>query len=84
MEKLELPHMAYAYSGRCGEGQVVQIFAGDRTLYGCRGSQTADRLNEEIGVNKAQAAAMMGGVEYGWNSPQADPNNYYPDGRYKL
>ena len=40
-----------------------------------------DELNGELGVTKAQAAAMLGGVMKGWASPAADPKNYDEQGQ---
>ena len=38
--------------------------------------QTADVLNSDMGVTRAQAAAMLAGATLGWTSPAADPNRY--------
>ena len=43
--------------------------------------QTADVLNSNMGVTRAQAAAMLAGVTQGWTSPAADPNRYNERGR---
>lgn len=43
--------------------------------------QTADVLNGDMGVTRAQAAAMLAGVTQGWTSPAADPNRYNERGR---
>lgn len=41
----------------------------------------ADALNDQIGVTRAQAAAMLAGSMFGWACPGADPDNYDEQGR---
>lgn len=36
----------------------------------------ANELNEDLGVSKAQAKAMIAGSVSGWAAPAADPKNY--------
>ena len=43
---------------------------------GVTGQEGADLLNREMGVTKAQAAAMLAGATQGWASPAADPAYY--------
>lgn len=40
-----------------------------------------DELNSELGVTKAQAAAMLAGAMRGWDAPAADPKNYDTQGK---
>lgn len=40
-----------------------------------------DELNSEMGVSKAQAAAMLAGATLGWATPAADPKNYDEQGQ---
>ena len=47
---------------------------------GVSGQEGADALNEQIGVTRAQAAAMLAGSMSGWACPSADPANYDEDG----
>ena len=39
-----------------------------------------DAYNRTGGVSQAQAAAMLAGSLFGWNTPAADPENYDEDG----
>lgn len=78
--KTELP--AYCYSVSPYTGQAVRIIKGERVLWGVRGHETADAMNRALGVTRRQQAAMVGGVSYGWDSPQADPENYNAAGLY--
>ena len=43
--------------------------------------QTADVLNDDMGVTRAQAAAMLAGATLGWTSSAADPSRYNKRGR---
>ena len=43
--------------------------------------QTADALNANMGVTRAQAVAMLAGSMFGWTVPAADPKNYNAQGR---
>lgn len=40
-----------------------------------------DEWNSEMGVTKAQAAAMLGGALLGWDTPAANPQNYDEQGQ---
>lgn len=75
-----LPEMCYTTSPYTG--CTVQIIRGDRCLYGICGQEHASVLNDHLHLTRQQVAAMIGGVKYGWHSPQADPANYGPRGRY--
>ena len=48
---------------------------------GVSGREGADALNEQIGVTRAQAAAMLAGSMFGWACPGADPANYDAQGK---
>ena len=47
---------------------------------GMTGQEGADLLNEQSGVTKAQAAAMLAGATQGWASRSADPASYDTQG----
>lgn len=40
-----------------------------------------DEYNEQLGVTKAQEAAMLAGATLGWDAPAADPKNYDEHGQ---
>lgn len=42
----------------------------------------ADGHNSEMGVTKAQEAAMLGGIINGWQTPSANPQNYNEQGKF--
>lgn len=48
---------------------------------GCTSQKLVDELNSEMGVTKAQAAAMLAGATRGWATPAADPKNYDEQGQ---
>lgn len=45
-----------------------------------KNKELADGHNAEMGVTKAQAEAMLGGITNGWQTPSADPKNYNEQG----
>ncbi len=81
-----LPLVCY---GKVPEKRAVVMF--ERGFDGYRSASFAtkgrtsqklvDELNGELGVTKAQAAAMQGGATQGWASPAADPKNYDEQGQ---
>ena len=81
-----LPAVCY---GKVPEKRAIVMF--ERGFDGYRSAPFAakrgtsrklvDELNGELGVTKAQAAAMLGGVMKGWASPAADPKNYDEQGQ---
>lgn len=75
-----LPEFCYVVSPY--SGCTVQIWRGENALFGIKGQERADEMNRRKGITKQQVAAMVGGVEHGWTSPQADPANYDSKGRY--
>lgn len=81
-----LPKMCY---GKVLEKRAIVTFErgvdGYRPAYAVTKGRTSqklvDELNSELGVNKAQAAAMQGGAILGWDTPAADPKNYDEQGQ---
>lgn len=73
---------AYAYARSRYTNNIVRIVRGERTLFGVVEQEAVDTLNDAAGVTRAQAAAMYGGVLFGWDSPMADPKNYNEAGAY--
>ena len=81
-----LPAVCY---GKVPEKRAIVMF--ERGFDGYRSASFAtkgrtsqklvDELNGELGVTKAQAAAMLAGVMQGWASPAADPKNYDEQGQ---
>ena len=81
-----LPLICY---GKVPEKRAIVMF--ERGFDGYRSASFAtkgrtsqklvDELNGELGVTKAQAAAMQGGATQGWASPAADPKNYDEQGQ---
>lgn len=75
----ELPEMCYALDEV--EKRVILIKRGEQGFYKTNWpagytQEMVDKLNEKIGVTKAQAEAMIAGSMFGWDVPAADPNNY--------
>lgn len=69
-------------------GEIVIVHRGvkgytptSRYPEGMSSQEGADALNAQIGVSRAQAAAMLAGSMFGWACPGADPTNYDEQGR---
>lgn len=77
----KLPQKVYCIGPHTGEPCV--IWAGERCYYGVPLSEHVEELNKALGVTPDQVAAMIGGVEHGFDSPYSDPDNYFSDGVYK-
>lgn len=81
-----LPEKCFAAAMDTGETVVIIKGAdgweptGQHPPEGMTGQEGADLLNEEMGVTKAQAAAMLAGATQGWASPAADPAHYDAQG----
>lgn len=51
-----------------------------KDLYECA---DYNKLNEKMGVTKAQERAMKAGSMFGWDCPASNPANYNEDGTLK-
>lgn len=81
-----LPAVCY---GKVPEKRAIVMF--ERGFDGYRSASFAtkgrtsqklvDELNGEMGVSKAQAAAMLAGAMRGWADPAANPKNYNEQGQ---
>ena len=83
------PHFAERLPDMCfsvlpGDGSLICIQRGESGYQVSEGSSEkpeqnrymADYRNRCRGISKAQEQAMLGGVQFGWDSPAADPKNY--------
>lgn len=81
-----LPKVCY---GKVPEKRAIVMFergfdgwrSASAVAKGRTSQKLVDEWNNELGVSKAQAAAMQGGATLGWDSPAADPKNYDDQGR---
>ncbi len=81
-----LPKKCFAALEATGEIVIVQrgvkgYTPTNQRPEGRTGQEGADALNAQIGVCKAQSAAMLAGSLFGWTCPGADPANYDAQGR---
>lgn len=82
-----LPWRCYTVIPSTGDLIVVQ--KGEKGYFRTELSQqsreenqkTADKYNKEMGITKAQEAAMRSGSMFGWHTPAADPQNYDAAGK---
>lgn len=87
-EKPMLPEKCYAADR---DGKIVLVEYGERgwlpTEYSAAdresGKVIANKLNAELGVTKAQAAAMVAGLMYGWSCLDSNPKRYDENGMLK-
>ena len=85
----KLPEMCY--SVLAGFDKLIRINAGEMGYYAINPSskhivrveELADKMNEKMGVTRAQRAAMETGSMFGWEVPGADPDFYNEDGSIK-
>lgn len=76
-----LPNKCFTYDAEVNAVVVIEKgvpgweLAG-RHLNGMSGQEKADQLNQEDGVTKIQATAMLAGATLGWAAPEADPASY--------
>lgn len=82
-----LPEQCYVYLPTSQEIGIVKkgemgYYRSDLSpVYGQDGKTFVDELNQQGGVTKAQAAAMLAGSMFGWQVPGADPKNYDDNGQ---
>lgn len=86
MPQPELPEKCFAALEATGETIIVHRGVMGYTPTGqypvdMSGQEGADALNVQIGVTRAQAAAMLFGSMFGCACPGADPANYDAQGR---
>ena len=81
-----LPLVCY---GKVPEKKAIVMFvrgsdnwrSASHVTKGRTSQKLVDELNGELGVTKAQAAAMLAGAMRGWATPAADPKNYDEQGQ---
>lgn len=74
----------YCYTKSILTGKTIIIQRGQSGYYDTDYADlNADDLNTQLGVTKAQAAAMLVGSMFGWDTPGADPDRYDEDGKPK-
>lgn len=81
-----LPKKCFAALEATGETVIIHRGAKGYTPTGqhpegVSGQEGADALNGQLGVTRAQAAAMLAGSIFGWACPSADPANYDEHGK---
>lgn len=81
-----LPQKCYSVLESTGELILLERGKQGYTLAGVKGEnmpprESADHLNEAMGVTKAQEAAMSAGSMFGWDTPAADPKHYDENGK---
>lgn len=82
----DLPEVCYSILPSTGD--VIIIKHGESGYYRCEYStedkafnrEFANDRNANLGVSKAQVAAMLAGSMYGWDVPAADPKSYDENG----
>ena len=81
-----LPDRCYVYLAT--ENAICIVQKGEHGYYKTdlvpesreEGKQIADGYNHNLGIPKRQAAAMVAGSMFGWETPAADPNSYDENG----
>lgn len=76
-----------------GTGDIVNIARGIKGYYPSDWNQpgnrtynreTAENANQQLGVTKAQEAAMLAGSMFGWDCPAAHPQLYDAQGKLRV
>lgn len=80
-EPQALPYQCYSVLPSSGE--LIMLRRGQQGYFpvvasmpSCSNRERADRLNREVGITKAQEAAMVAGSLFGFDAPAARPENY--------
>ena len=71
----------YCFGTYLTTGETILLMKGERGYRPCANQRPAEELNAELGVTKAQAAAMSMGSIAGFDVPGADPDAYDEDGK---
>lgn len=80
MDRGELPEFCFATNQ--ATGKTITVRRGEKGYYPSRYEDIpADELNADLGVTKAQAAAMSWGSLVGWESPLANPASFDEEGK---
>ena len=82
-----LPDKCYALN----DTNIVEVHKGVEGYYATSMSEETfeaaeikvRQLNEELGVTRPQAMAMVAGSMFGWDKPAANPDNYNENGKLK-
>lgn len=74
---MRVPELCYTTHPQTG-GKIIAVKRGDPIGYAYRMGdewtrQRADQANGELGVSPAQREAMVAGMLYGWDRPEASP-----------
>jgi hypothetical protein len=72
--KSQLPALAFATLAVTGA--TIAIVRGESRYERIHTTHSADELNRQHGVTRAQARAMLAGVLIGWRARLADPDRY--------
>lgn len=87
-EPKETPLPRYCFSNLPSTGEIIKIVRYEKGYVplgimpkASADNYRADSLNADIGVSKAQAAAMTAGSMFGWDCPAAKPKNYDQNGK---
>jgi hypothetical protein len=75
-----LPDVCYVFEPSVGYG-LCALKRGTKGFYPVKdyphaNQDLCDRLNNRLGVTKAQREAMLAGSMFGWHIPAADPATY--------
>ena len=67
-------------AGEMGYYAIGQWYAQRELQAGKKIDDICDELNAELGVTRAQRAAMEWGSQFGWETPLSNPENYDEEG----